>query len=124
MSTGPVTSNKPLTQRGIANLIGADLGRLSTQPTSDLKTTTSEELTNLMSQLTAANDQPPNPSSWTARFRPLFEQMIPNLVLAHVAGTNPSQATGACAYLGGCIQSTKAQCDALDGQFFVGESCP
>jgi hypothetical protein len=127
MSSGPVGSNPPLTQSGIANLVaelGKDLARLSTLPTSDLKITTSEELTNLMAQLAAANDQPPDPNSWTAHFSPLFAQLIPDLVKLHLAGgLIGQQATGACAYLGGCIQSTKAQCDALGGHFNPGANC-
>jgi hypothetical protein len=127
MSTDPVRSDPPLTQSGIANLIaalGQDLAILSTLPTSDLKITTSEELTNLMSQLAAANDQPADPNSWTAHFSPLFAQLIPDLVKLHLAGgVIGQQATGACAYLGGCIQSTKAQCDALGGHFTAGGNC-
>jgi hypothetical protein len=128
MPSGPVTSTKPLTQQGISNLIaalGADLARVSQLRGSALKTRLTTEMGNLMQQLTADNGHAPNVNSWTRKFNPQFQRLIPDLTSANLAGGTVGQsATGACAYQGGCIQSTKAQCDALGGDFFAGATCP
>jgi hypothetical protein len=57
-------------------------------------------------------------AGWVSGVAPLFAALAPRL---HQAMTT---ITGACLYQGGCIQTTQAQCQALQGTFAPGQDCP
>jgi hypothetical protein len=61
----------------------------------------------------------PDLASWVVGIAPLFAQLAPLLKVAL-----PAQTTGACLYVGGCIQTTQAECTVLGGTFEAGKPCP
>jgi hypothetical protein len=64
-------------------------------------------------------DPPPATDTWANNnLKNDFAQLTPLL------GAALGQITGACRYLGGCIQTTQDECTALGGTFEANRPCP
>jgi hypothetical protein len=108
---------KSLTPAGIQALIHQLNVDLAAVPTSAQQRPT---IVNLISQLQNELPNaplPPDNNSW-ANIKANFAQLAPLLKAVLV------QATGACLYVGGCIQTTADECTVLGGTFEQNKPCP
>ena len=112
----------PITRDGIKQLIaqlGADLNRVEESSASPpVKQDIRMMIGSMRNQLRAALlDSQDAWVGWVQDMASMFTSLSTQLQ------SLLDEPTGACHYSGGCIQSTKAQCDGLNGTFFPGTPC-
>jgi hypothetical protein len=139
MSETTIVSDIVLTADGIKNFREKLKNDLTTVKESTADAATVEAITRLTDRLDSELDQVQmhpalaSTSGWARGISPTIKAFneillaaIPPPATSHDAllAASSQNVTGACAYQGGCIVSTQAQCAALGGKFFPGAKCP
>jgi hypothetical protein len=119
--------------QGIQNLysqLNIDRGAVATaipSASDPLRMQIENHINSIQHQLQSSLDEPlVDPAAWTASVQGEFQLLTPLLIQALGMGTIPpaTSGSGACIYVGGCIETVEAQCANLGGVFEPGQSCP